>query len=80
MSNPEEDARIILRVVAERDMDGYLLAKKTGLDVPALEQALRLLTVRGLLNVKGSIAGPRLLESWFQAAPGAVRRASSQSL
>ncbi len=73
--DPEEDAKLVLRVVAEQDMDGYLLARKTGLDLDSLEKALRLLTSKGLLNVKGDIAGSRIFESWFQAAPGALRRA-----
>lgn len=72
--NPEEDAKLVLRVVAERDMDGYLLSKMTGLKGAPLENAVRLLSSRGLLKVKGEIAGPRMLESWFQAAPDAVRR------
>jgi hypothetical protein len=75
MGDLEQDAKIVLQAVADRDMDGYLLTKKTGLDVDSLEKAVRLLTAKGLLNVKGDITGQRLLESWFQAVPGALRQA-----
>ena len=75
MGDLEQNAKIILQTVADRDMDGYLLAKKTGLPLDDLEPAVRMLTAKGLLNVKGEITGSRLFEAWFQATPGALRQA-----
>jgi hypothetical protein len=75
----DENAKLILRTVAERDMDGYTLARHTRLDLPEIEKAVRDLAPSGLLKVKGAPSGPRLLESWFQAAPGAIRMLSAFS-
>jgi hypothetical protein len=70
----DEQANLVLRLVAERDMDGYTLASKSGLNVSDMEAAVRLLVSRGLLRVKGDVTGSRLMDSWFQAAPGALAR------
>lgn len=69
----DENAKLVLRTVVERDMDGYTLARHTKLEPEELEKAVRLLTASDLLRVKGEHAGPRLLEAWFQAVPGAMR-------
>jgi hypothetical protein len=74
MGDVEQDAKIVLQTVIDRDMDGYLLSKKTGLEAESLEKAVRLLKAKGLLNVKGDLAASRILESWFQATPAALRR------
>jgi hypothetical protein len=75
MMSPQlgDDAKRVLRAVAERDMDGYTLARQTKLDQAQLEAAVRELTSNELLRVKGEATGDRLLEAWFQAAPGAMR-------
>jgi len=73
MSQLDDDAKMVLRIVAERDMDGYLLKSKTGLSSDAIEKAVGVLVSNGLIRVKGVMAGPQILESWFQAAPGAMR-------
>lgn len=75
MPDLDENAKLVLRVIADQDMDGYSLARKTGLDEDAMEKAVRALASSGLLRVRGEMAGPRMLESWFQAIPGAVRLA-----
>jgi hypothetical protein len=80
MGDLEQDAKLVLQTVADRDMDGYLLVKKTGLDVDSLANAVRLLKSKGLVNVKGEIDASRILESWFQATPDALRRAQFAQL
>lgn len=72
-----ENAKLVLRAVTERDMDGYTLARQTRLNEAALEEAVRELTANELLRVKGEATGSRLLEAWFQAAPGAKRFVSA---
>jgi hypothetical protein len=75
---PGEQAKLVLQLVAERDMDGYTLASKSGLSITDLEAAVRLLVSHGLLTVKGDTSGPRLMESWFQAPSGALGTMFSQ--
>jgi hypothetical protein len=69
----DENAKLVLRTVAERDMDGYTLARQTKLQPDALEKAVNDLAASELLRVKGERTGPRLFEAWFQAMPGAMR-------
>lgn len=69
----DDNARLVLRTVIERDMDGYTLARQTQLGLPDLEKAVGLLQSNELLRVKGEAMGERLLEAWFQAAPEARR-------
>ena len=70
---PAEQAALVLQLVAQRDMDGYTLAAKSGLKLSELEAAVRLLLAKGLLRVKGDTGGPRLMDSWFQAPSGALQ-------
>ena len=72
----DENAKLVLRTVAERDMDGFTLARHTRLELPMLEKAVRELASLDLLRVKGEAAGERLFEAWFQAVPGAMRAIS----
>lgn len=72
----DDDAILVLRTVAERDMDGFTLARHTRLELPVLEKAVRDLASVDLLRVKGEAAGERLFEAWFQAVPGAMRHIS----
>lgn len=69
----DENAKLVLRTVAERDMDGYTLARHTKLPPQELEKAVNDLASSDLLRVKGERTGPRLFEAWFQAVPGAMR-------
>jgi hypothetical protein len=73
----DDDAILVLRTVAERDMDGYTLARRTKLAPDALEKAVNALAGSELLRIKGEPVGPRLLEAWFQAVPGAMRLVST---
>jgi hypothetical protein len=73
-----EQAKIVLQLVAERDMDGYTLALKSGLNQGDLEVAVRFLISNGLLRVKGETSGPKLMESWFQAPSGVLRAIFAQ--
>ncbi len=68
-----DDSKLVLRVLAERDMDGYTLMSKSGLDLARLEAAVRQLVPPGLLNVKGDVAGERMLKSYFMAPPNVMR-------
>ncbi|HEV2805296.1 MAG TPA: hypothetical protein VGW57_10245 [Chthoniobacterales bacterium] len=72
----DDNARLVLRTVAERDMDGYTLARRTKLERDVLEKAVQDLQTSQLLRVKGEPVGPGLLEAWFQAVPGAMRMLS----
>jgi hypothetical protein len=76
MPDLDENTKLVLRAVADRDMDGYSLAKVTQLNADELEKAVRTLASSGLLRVRGEMGGPRLLESWFQAVPGALQLAA----
>jgi hypothetical protein len=69
----DENAMLVLRTVAERDMDGYTLARQTKLQQDALEKAVNDLEASELLRIKGERTGPRFFEAWFQAVPGAMR-------
>lgn len=69
----DDNAKLVLRTIVDRDMDGYMLAKQTGLKTEDLEKAVDVLSASELLRVKGAHRGPLFLESWFQAAPGAKR-------
>jgi hypothetical protein len=73
----DENAILVLRTVAERDMDGYTLARRTKLEPNALEKAVNDLASSELLRIKGEPVGQRLLEAWFQAVPGAMRLLST---
>jgi len=75
-----ENAWRVLRAVQERDMDGYTLMSKTGLNLEALETAVGFLLDAGRLRVKGETRGPRLAESWFQAVGGNFEIRSSGSI
>jgi hypothetical protein len=76
-ASDEENARLVIHFVQERDMDGYTLMSKSGLSLDALQGAVRYLLAMGRLRVKGETQGPRLAESWFQAIPcGAQARMS----
>ncbi len=69
--NPEE--RLVLQLIAERDMDGYTLRAKAGLtDDKQLQQAIKLLSQSGLINVKGETYGEGFLKAWYQASPQAA--------
>ena len=63
-----EDAMLVLRAVANQDMDGYALTDKTALSRDRLEKAVKELAGSGLLRVKGALKGDNLLRSWFQSA------------
>ena len=67
----DDNAKLVLRTIVEQDMDGYTLARQTGLKTEDLEKAVDVLSASDLLRVKGDQRGPRFLESWFQAVPGA---------
>jgi hypothetical protein len=69
----DDNAKLVLRTVANRDMDGYTLARRTKLDPAVLEKAVNDLAESDLLRIKGEPVGDRLLEAWFQAVPGAMR-------
>lgn len=69
MADVKDNARLVLRLVEERDMDGYTLMARSGLKLDELQQAVQTLLERNLLRVKGEVRGPRLAESWFQAGP-----------
>lgn len=73
----DNNAKLVLRTVAKRDMDGFMLARHTGLELPALQKAVNDLAESELLRIKGEPVGPRLLEAWFQAVPGAMRLLST---
>jgi hypothetical protein len=64
-----ENARRVLPLLQERDMDGYTLMSKSGLKLSELQEAVQVLLDKRVLRVKGEIHGPRLAESWFQAIP-----------
>ncbi len=66
-----DNAKIVLRVVALQDMDGYTLRSKTRLTSEALEPVIEELMSDGLLSVKGEPHGDGLLKAWYQARPNA---------
>jgi hypothetical protein len=69
----DDNARLVLQTVVERDMDGYTLAHETRLNPSDLEKAVRLLRSNQLLRIKGEPVGEGLFEAWFQAVPEARR-------
>ena len=65
-----EKSLLVLRTVAEGDMDGFSLASKTGLEIDDLRAAIFKLRELGYLRVEGLDAG--ILRAWYQAVPGAL--------
>jgi hypothetical protein len=74
-----EKAGLVLRLVSDRDMDGYTLASKSGLQPGDLQAAVQALVSMGLLRVKGDTSLPKLMDSWFQAPAGALGSYYSQA-
>jgi DNA-binding PadR family transcriptional regulator len=72
LTNLDENAKAVLRLVAEQDMDGYTLRAKSRLAKEGeLEKAINDLCSAGLLRVKGEPYGDGLLKAWYQASPRA---------
>jgi hypothetical protein len=71
MVDLSDNAKIVLRVAADQDMDGYTLRAKTRLSSDILEKVIEELRSDGLLSVKGEPYGDGLLKAWYQVRPRA---------
>ena len=69
MVDLSDNAKIVLRVVADQDMDGYTLRAKTRLSSDILEKVIEELRSDGLLSVKREPYGDGLLKGLVSDPP-----------
>jgi len=64
-----EEAKKVLRAVADRAMDGYTLMRMTGLEQAQAEAALGTLLDNGLVRVEGALHGDEFGKAYLWVPP-----------
>jgi hypothetical protein len=67
-----EDLVRVLRAARDRQLDGYVLMSRTGLDRDKLTSALEQLASRGLVSVKGDIHASSIGDALVAVPPDAI--------
>lgn len=66
-----EEEKSVLRVLRDRDSDGYSLLRNSKLAPEKIEEAVNSLIGKGLVNVEGNPRGPELNFAYMWVKPEA---------